>query len=291
MTGLALDYSAGFPGAQAIRQLGYAGAVRYFGYPGRAKCTTAGELAAFSANQLGMAGVFEDTAGVWRGGYGRGVGDGIRARNFGNAIGFPSHRPIYAAIDEDVVTAAEFDTVIDYLRGYAANVGGAGLAGVYGEADVIDAARNAGVVGYHWQTKAWSHGRKTAANLRQNIGTVYVGGIACDTNEILTPDWGQHNLEDDMAWSDELSFVIPDGPRAGETVKLSAAQWLTWTNWWVNKIPGLEAGQAALIEAIAHVSTSPDITPEALQQMLNNAVAQHINITGTINIGPANPSP
>jgi hypothetical protein len=57
---LVLDYSAGFPGAAAIRRAGYGGAVRYIGFPSRVKCTTAGELADFDRHGLGMALVYED---------------------------------------------------------------------------------------------------------------------------------------------------------------------------------------------------------------------------------------
>ncbi|MFD1050078.1 hypothetical protein ACFQ1S_33400, partial [Kibdelosporangium lantanae] len=75
-----LDYSAGFPGAQAIRSAGYSGAVRYIGFPDRRKCATAGELADFTANQIGMALIYENTLTEWRGGYGAGQSAGERAR-------------------------------------------------------------------------------------------------------------------------------------------------------------------------------------------------------------------
>src|SRR3954469_10211307 len=95
-----LDYSAGFPGAQAIRAAGYAGAVRYIGFPDRRKCATAGELADFTANQIGMALIYENTLTEWRNGYGAGQTAGRRARDHANSIGFPGDRPIYVAIDQ-----------------------------------------------------------------------------------------------------------------------------------------------------------------------------------------------
>jgi hypothetical protein len=209
-----LDYSGGFPGAQAIRAAGYAGAVRYIGFPGRRKCTTREELDDFTAHQLGMALIFEDTLTTWRTGRAGGQRSALSARTHADSIGWPAAHPIYFATDQDVVTAAEFAEMVEYLRG-AGDVLGAGLVGVYGEADAIDRAREAGVASWFWQTAAWSRGRRTACNLYQHVGTVYVGGVACDVNDVNTVAWGQHTgssittLEDDVAFTDEITVASP----------------------------------------------------------------------------------
>jgi hypothetical protein len=211
----ALDYSAGFPGGLNIarpREAGrqkFIGAVRYIGLPDRRKCATRAELDDFSRTGLGMALVFEESSGNWRKGFQQGQYDARRARDHATAIGFPIGRPVYMAIDEDVVTAGEFSSMLEYLRGAQGPLGGSRLTGVYGEADVVDRARDAGVATWIWQTKAWSRGRVTTAHLRQLIGTVTVGGIACDVNDILTADWGQHNyVEDDMTPDQEQKLFI-----------------------------------------------------------------------------------
>lgn len=283
-----LDYSAGFPGAENIANAHYAGAVRYIGFPGRHKCATAGELADFDAHDRGMALVFEDTLTRWRGGRTAGAVDARLGRNHATAIGWPAGRPLYMAIDQDVVGFGEMATAMDYLRGAADTLGDPRLVGVYGEADVIDRARDEGLAGYFWQTAAWSRGRRTTANLFQRIGTVYVGGIACDVNDALTPDWGQHNyvMEDDMSWNESLTLDAPDGKQYTYT----AAQWVTWTNWWANQIPALQAQVSALSAAVAQVSTNPNVTVDELTRIVNDAIVQHVQITGTINIGPATPS-
>lgn len=193
--GQVLDYSAGFPGAAKIKNAGYVGAVRYIGFPSRHKCTTAGEFADFTANKIGMALVYEDTLVDWRGGRAAGRNAGQRARNHATAIGFPTDRPIYMAIDQDVVNSGEFNTMIEYLLGAGDAFGRSNLVGVYGEADVIDRARDVSVAKYFWQTAAWSHGRHTAADLYQHVGTVFVGGVACDENDVNSLDWGQHNFK------------------------------------------------------------------------------------------------
>lgn len=200
MIGVAYDYSAGKPGAAAIQKSGALGAIRYIGFPDRSKCTNRAEFVDFDDHNLGMALVFENNTTDWRGGYGAGLVSGRRGRDHANAIRFPADRPIYMAVDQDVVRLGEFAIMIEYLRGAGASLGGVEATGVYGEADVIDRARDAGVASYFWQTAAWSQGRRAKnLNLFQKIGAVKVAGIDCDINEVLTPDWGQHNAGDDMA--------------------------------------------------------------------------------------------
>lgn len=197
-----VDYSAGFPGAQRLKDAGLFGAVRYIGFPGRQKCTTVAELRDFTNANIGMALVFENNTTDWRGGFTTGQASGRTARDHANAIGFPADRPIYMAVDQDVVATGEFGTMIEYLRGAGTSLGGAYLTGVYGEADVIDRARDAGVAAWFWQTVAWSRGRRTAAHLFQHVGTVTVNGVVCDLNDVLVDDWGQH-LGGSMALTDD----------------------------------------------------------------------------------------
>lgn len=208
-----LDYSAGLPGAAAIKRAGYVGAVRYIGFPANPKCTNAGELRDFTAHGLGMALVFEQTADNWRGGYNAGVADYRTGRTHANMIGFPMDRPIYMAVDRDVVTTAEMNAALAYLRGARDAAGRPGLVGVYGEHDVCAAAAawrgpsDDRLCDWFWQCRAWSgtpprmFGRR---HLYQHAGTVYVGGIACDINDVLATDWGQH-LEDTM--SEEAAYT------------------------------------------------------------------------------------
>lgn len=197
-----LDYSAGLIDGQAIKNAGYGGAVRYIGFPDRRKCTTKSEFDRFTAAGIGMALVFENNTTDWRGGFAQGAASGRLARNHANAISFSADRPIYMAIDQDV-TGIDFNLAMQYLHGASTTLGGAYATGVYGEADVVDRARAYRVDGkpvcsFFWQTAAWSHGRRTTANLFQHVGVVYVSGIACDINDVLTDDWGQHNYQGDL---------------------------------------------------------------------------------------------
>jgi hypothetical protein len=202
-----LDYSAGLPGAAAIKRAGYIGAIRYIGLAGYTKNTTQAELDDFTRHGLGMALVFEWHAEDWRGGYNAGARYYRQARAHADQIGFPAHRPIYMAVDQDVVSPAEFAAALDYLRGARDAAGGRPeLIGVYGEHDVVRAAAawrgSSGdrLCDWFWQCRAWSGTPPRlfpGRHLYQHAGYVTVGGIQCDYNDVLRPDWGQH-LENDM---------------------------------------------------------------------------------------------
>lgn len=209
----ALDYSAGHPAAATVIADGYPGIIRYVGFDPalRPKCIGAAEYADMNRAGVGVALVYEDQAGDALAGRAAGRTAATRARQWADRIGFPAGRPLYLACDTDVVTEAQFVAVLDYLRG-AGDVLGPGLVGVYGEYDVVERAAQAGVAHWFWQTMAWSGGRVSPRNhLRQLVGTTYVGGVACDRNEIRQADWGQHNAtttrEDDMAQADVDAII------------------------------------------------------------------------------------
>ncbi|HSL51992.1 MAG TPA: glycoside hydrolase domain-containing protein [Candidatus Deferrimicrobiaceae bacterium] len=216
-----LDYSAGFPGAAAIKAAGYAGAVRYIGTPGNRKCATADELDDFNAHGLGMALVFEQTAGQWRSGFEQGRRDAQAARHHADAIGWPRNRPIYMAIDQDVVTEEEYRAVGRYLDG-AGEVLGRDLTGPYGEYEVCRRSAEWGFP-WQWQCRAWSgidviqhfDGRRLYQYFGHPDGgpNPEVGGVDCDVNEVDHPDWGQHNYaaQEDALYAFDVQ-EIPAGP-------------------------------------------------------------------------------
>lgn len=249
-----LDYSAGFPGARTIKAAGYEGAVRYIGFPDRKKCTNKAELLDFNAYGLGMALVFEDNLTSWRAGRAGGDQHARIAKAHADAIGFPIDRRIYMAIDQDVVTSGEFELMLDYLRGAGQVLGVRGV-GVYGEADVIDAARTAGVASVFWQTAAWSRGRSTTANLHQLIGTVHVGGVDCDVNNISAADWGQHNrkIGGTMELTDPLDN--PNWPGSGNKTD-SVGDNIRYTNAKVTDIQDKVTSMAAQIAELKGMMTA-----------------------------------
>jgi hypothetical protein len=204
---IVIDYSAGFPDAATIAGSAFniVGAMRYIGFPDRHKCTNASELARFTEHDLGMGAVFEDTAGRWRLGSKAGSIDGERAREHATQIEFPAYRPIYVAIDQDVVSSTEFSVMGEYVDAFRAQVG---ATGVYGENDVIEYCFTHGLTLFHWQTSAWSHRLLNPhRNLYQTLQRITVSDIDCDVNAVLTNDWGQHNWKGtDMDWHQEVTL-------------------------------------------------------------------------------------
>lgn len=268
-----LDYSAGFPGAANIKAAGYGGAVRYVGFSGRRKCANAAEVRDFTDHGLGMAAVFEDNTSRWRTGFNGGHDDGTAARQHATAIGLPTSLPIYMAIDQDVVATGEFSVMIDYLRGAAGPLGGANRVGVYGEADVLDAARVAKVAGYYWQTVAWSRGRRTEANLFQRLSGVTVGGIACDVNDVLQPDWGQHLI------TVEGADMTPE--QADQLKQIKDVLGVAY-----DKATGQNAGTRIMATETKVNELASDVAE--IKALLTNLVGPGVTIgaTGSITLGP-----
>ena len=263
---LVLDYSAGQPGAAAIKRAGFGGAVRYIGVPDRVKCTDAAELADFTRNDIGMALVYEDHAEDWLGGFGQGRAAGTRARTHANQIGFPRDRPIYMAVDRDVVTGGEFATAVEYIRGASQTLGGIGATGVYGEHDVCVRVQQAGVARWFWQTRAWSGTPPQLfpdRHLFQRAGTIEVNGIGCDINDVLQADWGQHT-EDDMQLTDRVDWdrINSLGPDFLGHKILG-----TWQH--------AVASRALAVQILAVVTTDPDITVARLDETVDKAIAEH----------------
>lgn len=208
MTDYALDYSAGAPNATAVRTAGYVGVIRYVGFPANRKCITRAEYADMLAHGVGVGLVFEQFAADALQAAPGGRRNAALAKAHAADVGFPPGRPIYMACDTDIVSAAQFASVLDYLRGAGEILGGPQMVGVYGEYDVIDRAAAAGVAAWFWQTRAWSAGKRhPRRHLTQELGQVAVDGIDCDRNTIVVPDWGQAGAGAPRPLEDELPFT------------------------------------------------------------------------------------
>lgn len=186
-----LDYSSGWPSPAAVKANDYGGTVRYIGTQGRSKNLTLDEATAYKAAGVPIALVHERTAGWMAGGAlaGASAARDSLADAAACKIGV---RALYLACDVDVTSAAEMRAVTDCLDG-AARVVGLGRLGVYGEADVIDAALGGRHATWGWQTRAWSGGRVSRyAHIFQQVGYVYVDGVQCDRSTVLAVDgdWG-----------------------------------------------------------------------------------------------------
>lgn len=287
MTETALDYSAGRPTARSIKGAGHVGVIRYCGYPDRPKCVTKQEFVHLDTNGVAVALVHEGAATDWRGGFAAGQVNGRRGRDHANAIGFSADRPIYMAVDQDVVKTGEFATMVEYLKGANSTLGGPGLTGVYGEADVIDRARDAGVAAWFWQTSAWSRGRVAEdIHLFQKLGTVYVNGIACDVNDVLSDDWGQHNYQGDTVdyaqfklfmdrWMEETIGGDDVEGRNFRDANFAGAAWAADAVRAANAArDAAVAGRDAVLNRIASIDPATGFTPEQVDALADRINAQ-----------------
>jgi Domain of unknown function (DUF1906)/N-acetylmuramoyl-L-alanine amidase len=178
------DYSYARPSPVALRAAGYTGVVRYLSHTS-AKAISAAELVALHAAGLSVALVWQDSATVALKGATQGAADGEAANVMADALGWGPSRPIYFAVDFDVV-ASQLPAVLAYLRGAATGR----PVGVYGSAWLLDRVGSA--ARYFWQPQAWSLGKVSPmAMLLQHTGDQRIPET--DHNDVLkgTTDWGQ----------------------------------------------------------------------------------------------------
>lgn len=174
-----VDYSDSRPGGAVLYAAGKRFAVRYVPYGGYSKGLTKAEALDLLANGIDIPLVFESTADRMRDGYGAGVYDAGLCVSALFELGAPSTLPIYFGADFDT-TPLDYTQIDVYLQG-AASVLGLNRVGIYGEFDVLDHCRSAGLAVYFWQTYAWSGGRIFAYNhIFQYLNGVFINGCEVD---------------------------------------------------------------------------------------------------------------
>lgn len=202
--GTVIDYAAGVPSAQAVKNAGHMGAVRYVSQrrPGTeswmlGKPVTLQETRAFAALGLQTASVYQFGKGVtadWKQGALGAATHAPQAIALHVAAGGPTNRPIYVAIDDNP-SRAEYDNQIrPYLQAFRVALTGAGYQmGIYGNYNTIDWAIADGLGEYFWMHNWGSNGlihpRTTIHQVR--IDKDIVGGVSVDINNVYAADWGQ----------------------------------------------------------------------------------------------------
>jgi len=183
------DYSFARPSPASLVSLGYKFAARYLsGDPGGGKDLTSSEASSLTAAGLDIVLVWETTGTDATNGYNQGVSDATGAKNEAAAVGQPSTRPIYFAIDFDA-TSADAASINAYFQGVASVIG-LSRTGVYGGYYIVNELFNAGRVTFAWQTYAWSGGSwDSRAQLRQTQNGV--DGDQLDDDEGMVADFGQ----------------------------------------------------------------------------------------------------
>lgn len=192
----AADFSYGKPTAAQLRSAGYDGVFTYAGALIPAFNVTKAHAQDLVRGGIGIAVVLERQAAFMMAGREAGR-DGMRAAvQMVRDAGLPDG-PVIMAVDFDATLGGptspgspgdkNMKQVLDTLQG-GASVIGWDRVGIYGSKFVCDwIARSSGrpPAGY-WQTEAWSHGEHfDGASAFQHAGTVQVGGVSCDCNDVF----------------------------------------------------------------------------------------------------------
>lgn len=154
------------------------------GVPG--KTLTPERALEYSQAGLHIVCVFETTGKRALDGYAPGVTDAQQARAELREIGAPASTVVYFAVDFD--TSPNPSEIVPYFQ--AVHTVFAAQGGAYGGYDTMDILFRYSLVGYGYQTEAWSQGRwHPRAQLRQvAYGRVY------DTDQAVAGDFGGWKL-------------------------------------------------------------------------------------------------
>jgi hypothetical protein len=137
--------------------------------------------------------VWESSATRAQDGYSAGQADARTAASQAAALGEPSNRPIFFAVDFDTsgfggpasFPTPTVDTILGYFQGVHSILGG--RTGAYGGYSTVSTLFDRGLIGYGWQTYAWSYGRwDSRAKLEQ-----YLNGSSVDYDRAIAADYGQ----------------------------------------------------------------------------------------------------
>lgn len=184
-----VDYSAGFPGATALRSAGVTFIARYLSPPPNSKNLSFNELQASVKAGIAVVVVWETSAQRALSGFSGGQFDAGRADSMVKSFGMTGV-PIYFAVDWDV-TPSQQGAINSYLDGVASVIG-RGRTGIYGGFWPVSRALDAGKAKWAWQTYAWSGTNKDPRiNLFQYSNGRSLAGIEVDFDTSMTGDFGQ----------------------------------------------------------------------------------------------------
>lgn len=188
MARFGLDYTGNLSAAQH-KAVGSSFACRYLSN-GNSKDLDPGEAAALLKGGVDVVVVWETVGSRALQGHAAGEADARAAEAEAQRLGLPAHRPIYFAVDFDEAPS-QAGAVAAYFQGVR-TVLPKSAVGVYGGYWVVKRLHEAGLVGYIWQTYAWSGGQlHPAANIYQYSNGHVVAGVGVDYNRALTADFGQ----------------------------------------------------------------------------------------------------
>lgn len=135
---------------------------------------------------------FEDSDNHFsaRNGFAQGAADAQEALLALARLGVPTDTPVYYTVDFPTSNGSEIDA---YFRGVNSVVP-VSQVGVYGNYITIDWLCENSLATYFCQSNAWPQpqGWHPAAQMRQDVNGLWVGGVHCDRLTVTADDFGQY---------------------------------------------------------------------------------------------------
>ncbi len=165
---------------------------RYLPWKGAAwRQVTKAELEAATAAGVDYFFWFEDSDNHFsaRNGFAQGVADAQEALRALERLGVPTTTPVYYTVDYPASDGSEIDA---YFRGIVSVVP-VSQVGAYGNYVTIDWLHQNGLATYFCQSNAWPQpeGWHPVAQMRQDVTSLWIGGVHCDRLTVTAPDFGQ----------------------------------------------------------------------------------------------------
>ncbi len=165
---------------------------RYLPWKGAAwRQVTKAELEAATAAGVDYFFWFEDSDNHFsaRNGFDQGVADAQEALRALERLGVPTATPVYYTVDFPASDGREIDA---YFRGVVSVVP-VSQVGVYGNYVTIDWVHRQGLATYFCQSNAWPQpqGWHPVAQMRQDVTSLWIGGVHCDRLTVTAVDFGQ----------------------------------------------------------------------------------------------------
>lgn len=280
MTTRGVDYSWGRPGGAALAAEGFKFAIRYVDYPGAAgKGLTRAEADDLHVHSIAIGLVFESTAERPLEGYSAGRYDAQLCIIAGEALGFPSDRPFYFAIDWDP-QINQFAAIDAYFAG-TRDVLGLSRVGAYGGLYPLQHLQTTHRATWFWQALAWSGGHSLPGrHLYQYLNGQTVNGVPVDYNYAYPEDYGQWpKPEEDKMTPDQLArmerlerIVAANGIRVDGQIVTGEAALAYLDGQGTSAYLAIDNQNAALN---AHTSPHPiaGYTEEEIERIALNAVS------------------
>lgn len=294
-----VDYSAGRPGGAALKAAGVNGAIRYVSAGSSGKLITAAEYSDLTIHGIQVLLVYELGTTDALGGYTAGAAHAQAALSTARAYGIPDTVGIAAASDMHL-TAAQVPTAVQYVQGFA-SVLGVARTGAYGFAEMVDAVHAANAAGWYWKCGSAPTTAEAAwVNFWQrNAGTTtqVINGVTCDLNDQINPIAGVDEMSFDLSTLINVPNIDANGNYAGDltdsngkVVQAPVSDFLRFGDAFANQAAQqARAANASLAAAMAVInglttSTQTPVTAAQIQTMIDDAVAQHLQITGTVSV-------